>query len=66
MKRGIELLCELYFAAGAEVVYPPVAGVPELRGGNLSPTTDDVGSRPTFRLAPPHEGGMTTRSMMRA
>jgi choline dehydrogenase-like flavoprotein len=36
-KRGVELLCELYWAAGAEVVYPPVAGVPELRDGDLGP-----------------------------
>ena len=36
-KRGIELLCELYWAAGARVVYPPVAGVPELRDGELAP-----------------------------
>lgn len=32
-KRGIELLCELYAAAGAELMYPPVEGVPELRAG---------------------------------
>jgi len=36
-RRGIELLCELYWAAGAEAVYPPVAGVPELRAGNMEP-----------------------------
>jgi choline dehydrogenase-like flavoprotein len=36
-KRGIELLCELYWAAGAEVIYPPVAGVPELRAGDMEP-----------------------------
>ena len=34
-KRGIELLTELYWAAGAEVVYPPVEGVGELRGGDV-------------------------------
>ncbi|GAC1324042.1 MAG: GMC family oxidoreductase [Thermoleophilaceae bacterium] len=34
-RRGIELLCELYFAAGAKVVYPPVDGLPELRATNL-------------------------------
>jgi choline dehydrogenase-like flavoprotein len=32
-KRGIELLCELYAAAGAETMYPPVEGVQELRAG---------------------------------
>jgi choline dehydrogenase-like flavoprotein len=36
-KRGIELLCELYFAAGARAVYPPVTGVAELTGGDLEP-----------------------------
>jgi choline dehydrogenase-like flavoprotein len=30
-KRGIELLCELYAAAGATALYPPVEGVAELR-----------------------------------
>lgn len=36
-KCGIELLCELYFAAGAREVFPPVAGVLELSGGDLEP-----------------------------
>jgi choline dehydrogenase-like flavoprotein len=36
-KRGVELLCELYWAAGAEVVFPPVAGLPELRAGEIEP-----------------------------
>lgn len=36
-KRGIELLCECYFAAGAYEVYPPVEGVGILRGGDLGP-----------------------------
>ena len=36
-KRGIELLCELYFAAGARVVYPPVEQITELRDGDLGP-----------------------------
>ena len=39
-KRGIELLCELYFAAGAKVVYPAVERVVELRDGDLSPLRD--------------------------
>jgi choline dehydrogenase-like flavoprotein len=34
-KRGIELLCELYWAAGAKVVYPPVEGLGELREGDM-------------------------------
>jgi choline dehydrogenase-like flavoprotein len=36
-KRGIELLCELYWAAGAKAVYLPVAGLPELHDGELAP-----------------------------
>lgn len=36
-KRGIELLTELYWAAGARVVYPPVEGIGELRDGDLEP-----------------------------
>jgi len=36
-KRGIERLCELYWAAGAKVVYPPVDRVGELHGGDLEP-----------------------------
>jgi len=36
-KRAIELLCELYFAAGARVVYPPVEQITELRDGDLEP-----------------------------
>lgn len=34
-KRGIELLCECYWAAGAEEIYPPVEGIGVLRGGDL-------------------------------
>jgi choline dehydrogenase-like flavoprotein len=36
-KRGLELLCELYWAAGAKAVYPPVDGLGELREGELEP-----------------------------
>jgi choline dehydrogenase-like flavoprotein len=36
-KRGIELLCELYFAAGARRVFPPIDKVGELVGGDLAP-----------------------------
>ena len=39
-KRGIERLCELYFATGARVVYPPVDRVVELHDGDLSPLRD--------------------------
>ena len=34
-KRGIERLCELFFAAGAKVVYPPVTGIAELGPDDL-------------------------------
>jgi len=39
-KRGIELLCELYWAAGAKVIHPPIAGIGELRGGDMSRVRD--------------------------
>jgi choline dehydrogenase-like flavoprotein len=36
-KRGVELLCELYWAAGARALYTPVEGLGELRDGDLEP-----------------------------
>ena len=36
-RRGIELLCELYVAAGARVIYPPLTGLAELTDGDLEP-----------------------------
>jgi GMC oxidoreductase len=36
-KRGVELLCELYAAAGAEVLIPPIEGVGSLRADDLAP-----------------------------
>jgi choline dehydrogenase-like flavoprotein len=36
-KRGVELLTELYWAAGARAVYQPVAGIDELRDGDPGP-----------------------------
>jgi choline dehydrogenase-like flavoprotein len=39
-KRGIELLCELYAAAGATTLYPPVEGVGELQPDDLSQLRD--------------------------
>jgi choline dehydrogenase-like flavoprotein len=44
-KRGIELLTELYWAAGARAVYPPVAGIQELRAGEIGPLREH-GIRP--------------------
>jgi choline dehydrogenase-like flavoprotein len=34
-KRGIELLCECYWAAGAEAVFPPIEGIGVLRDGDV-------------------------------
>ena len=34
-KRGIELLCECYWAAGAEELYPPIEGIGVLRDGDM-------------------------------
>jgi choline dehydrogenase-like flavoprotein len=34
-KRGIELLCECYWAAGAKEIYPPVDGIGILRDGDV-------------------------------
>ncbi|HKP88592.1 MAG TPA: GMC family oxidoreductase [Thermoleophilaceae bacterium] len=39
-KRGIELLCELYWAAGARIVYPPIEGIGELRDGDVRTIRD--------------------------
>jgi choline dehydrogenase-like flavoprotein len=39
-RRGIGLLTELYWAAGAKAVYQPVRGVPELRDGDMGPLRD--------------------------
>jgi choline dehydrogenase-like flavoprotein len=36
-KRGVELLTELYWAAGAKAVYQPVRGIDELRDGDPGP-----------------------------
>jgi hypothetical protein len=36
-RRGIELLCELYWAAGAKVVFPAVEAIGELHDGDLEP-----------------------------
>ena len=36
-KRGLEALCEIYWAAGAREVLAPVRGVPRLRAGELEP-----------------------------
>ncbi|MEA2375713.1 MAG: hypothetical protein QOD53_2176 [Thermoleophilaceae bacterium] len=33
-KRGLERLCELYWATGAKVVYPPIHSIPILRDGD--------------------------------
>jgi choline dehydrogenase-like flavoprotein len=37
LKRGIELLCELYWEAGARAVFPPIDSLRELRDGDMRP-----------------------------
>jgi choline dehydrogenase-like flavoprotein len=44
-KRGIEALAEIYWAAGAKRVYPPIAGLPELG-------PEDMGVLRRFELEP--------------
>lgn len=39
-ERAYRVLAEIYWAAGARVVYTPVPGVPELRDGELAPLRD--------------------------
>jgi hypothetical protein len=39
-KRAIELLCELYWTAGAKVIYPPIEGLGELRDGDMQAVRD--------------------------
>jgi choline dehydrogenase-like flavoprotein len=34
-KRGIELLCECYWAAGAQEIFPPIEGIGVLRDGDV-------------------------------
>jgi choline dehydrogenase-like flavoprotein len=50
-KRGIELLCELYVAAGATMLYPPVEGVGEMAPGALRPLPDDLRARDLTLMA---------------
>ena len=47
-KRAVELLCELYFATGARVVYPPIDAIGELRG------EADLERLHSFELRPSH------------
>jgi choline dehydrogenase-like flavoprotein len=39
-ERAYRVLADIYWAAGAKVVYTPVPGVPELRDGDTSPLRD--------------------------
>jgi choline dehydrogenase-like flavoprotein len=39
-KRAIEALCEVYWAAGAKRVFPPIAGLPELGPGEMGRLRD--------------------------
>lgn len=36
-RRGIDLLCECYWAAGAQEIYPPLEGIGVLRDGDVEP-----------------------------
>ena len=50
-KRGIELLCELYAAAGATMLYPPVEGVGEMDARELRPVPDGMRARDLTLMA---------------
>jgi choline dehydrogenase-like flavoprotein len=51
-KRGIELVCELYAAAGARAVYPPLTGIAELAANDLEPLRrHDVRARDLVLMA---------------
>ncbi len=45
VRRGVELLTELYWAAGARTVLQPVAGVPPLHDGDPGPLANGRGPR---------------------
>ncbi len=64
-KRGVELLCELYWAAGARVVYPPIEGISELRDGDLRPVREWEPRASALTLLAFHPLG-TTRADARA
>ncbi len=50
-KRGIELLCELYAAAGAQTLFPPVEGVPRAACGRPPLELGDVRARDLTLMA---------------
>jgi choline dehydrogenase-like flavoprotein len=50
-RRGLELLVELYWAAGAYEVLLPVRGVPPLRGGEPPPLTEGLRARDLEAMA---------------
>lgn len=56
-KRGIELLCLLYWAAGAEEIYPPVEGVGVLRDGDVDTLRNHELRREELTLAAFHPLG---------
>ena len=47
-KRAIEVLCEIYWAAGAKRVFPPIAGLPELGPGGTWTGCVHFRSKPTI------------------
>lgn len=55
--RGVERLAQLLFAAGARRVILPVAGVPELRDGDLTPLRDHAVAPSDLKLMAFHPLG---------
>jgi choline dehydrogenase-like flavoprotein len=50
-RRGVDLLCEMYVAAGATVLYPPVEGVGEMRAAERRPMPSSLRARDLTLLA---------------
>ncbi len=57
IRFGIARLAELWFAAGAREVVPPIAGVPPLRDGDLGPLDASPASAAALRLMAFHPHG---------
>jgi choline dehydrogenase-like flavoprotein len=50
-KRGIELLCELYAAAGAKMLYPPIEGAGEIAPDAVRQLPDEIRARDLTLMA---------------
>ncbi len=46
IRKGMEVLCRIFFRAGAEVVYPPLATLPELHSESECARLRDIAMRP--------------------